>query len=77
MPDRRHESPPVQQMAVITYAFTLRKGIRYSNGSPVRASDFKRRRRARAASSNGNPSDNSLASSARNSASAARGSHAT
>jgi YVTN family beta-propeller protein len=25
-----------------TYAFTLRRGIRYSNGAPVRASDFRR-----------------------------------
>ena len=25
-----------------TYTFTLRRGIRYSNGTPVRASDFRR-----------------------------------
>ena len=38
-----------------TYAFTLRKGIRYSNGSPVRASDFKRSVERALVLPNGNP----------------------
>ena len=42
-------------MAVMTYAFTLRKGIRYSNGRPVRASDFRRSVERALVLPNGNP----------------------
>jgi len=38
-----------------TYAFTLRKGIRYSNGSPVQASDFRRSVERALVLPNGNP----------------------
>ena len=38
-----------------TYAFTLRKGIRYSNGRPVQASDFRRSVERAVVLPNGNP----------------------
>ena len=40
----------------LTYTFTLRKGIRYSNGSYVKASDFKRSMERALVLPNGNPS---------------------